>query len=98
MTADREPRDPDGRFLVYAWTPTGLLLNLDQARLGHGKAREIWLNVARSGEIAAAVFDAHRAGRGLWAPAGDTNPCALTVTVIAGGRAPPRRTVTVAAW
>ena len=70
VTADREPRDPDGRFLVYAWTPTGLLLNLDQARLGYAKAREIWPNVARSGEIAAAVFDAHRAGRGLWGACG----------------------------
>jgi micrococcal nuclease len=70
VTADREPRDPDGRFLVYAWTPTGIFLNLDQARLGYAKAREIWPNVARSGEIAAAVFDAHRAGRGLWGACG----------------------------
>jgi endonuclease YncB( thermonuclease family) len=70
VTADRLARDPDDRFLVYAWTPTGALVNLDQARLGYAKAREVWPNVARSGEIAAAVFDAHRAGRGLWGSCG----------------------------
>jgi micrococcal nuclease len=70
VTADRQARDPYDRYLVYAWTRDGTLVNLDQARLGYAKALEVWPNDAYAAAIGAAVADAHQAGRGLWGACG----------------------------
>jgi len=66
VAADRQPKDPYDRYLVYAWTADGTFVNLDQARLGFARALDIPPNDAYAGRIGAAVDEARAHRRGLW--------------------------------
>lgn len=66
---DVQRRDRYGRTLAYAWTAEsgGRLLNLELARSGWVTAVVYPPNVRRIEEIRAAVQDARRSRRGIWA-------------------------------
>ena len=66
VTADVQRRDPYDRFLVYAWTPRGTFVNVEQARLGYARALDIRPNEAYAVPIGAAVAEAQGDRRGLW--------------------------------
>jgi micrococcal nuclease len=64
---DREERDAYGRLLGYVVRRAdGLFVNLELARGGFADVLSIPPNTAHAGELAAAVAEARRDGRGLW--------------------------------
>jgi endonuclease YncB( thermonuclease family) len=66
VTADVQRRDPYDRFLVYAWTPRGAFVNVEQARLGYARALDVRPNEAYAAPVRAAVAEAQGDRRGLW--------------------------------
>jgi micrococcal nuclease len=67
LERDVEARDHYGRLLAYVFRQRdGLFVNLELARLGYARALTIAPNDAHAADVAAAVADARRAGRGLW--------------------------------
>lgn len=71
LERDEEPRDRFDRLLAYVRRAAdGLFVNLELARLGAADALTIEPNTAHEEDIAAAVAEARRAGRGLWGACG----------------------------
>jgi endonuclease YncB( thermonuclease family) len=66
LTADVQRRDPYDRYLVYAWTPRGLFVNLEQARLGYARVLDLRPNEAYAVAIGSAAAEAQGDRRGLW--------------------------------
>ena len=70
VTTDVRANDPAGDWLLYVWTPEGVLLNEALASAGlarpiaPGDNRSFWPAIAQAGEHAA------RRGTGLWAECG----------------------------
>jgi len=68
LERDVEGRDRYGRLLAYVYRlPDGLFVNLSLAADGYARPLTITPNVAYADRFAAAVNDARRARRGLWA-------------------------------
>jgi micrococcal nuclease len=71
LVLDAEPRDDYERLLAYVYRAAdGTFVNLDLATGGFADALRIEPNTAYASDIAAAVADARRAGRGLWGACG----------------------------
>jgi micrococcal nuclease len=67
LARDVEPRDRYGRLLAWVTRePDGLFVNGEIAAGGYARLLVIAPNGARAGEVAAAVADAQRSGRGQW--------------------------------
>jgi endonuclease YncB( thermonuclease family) len=64
--ADAEPTDQYGRSLLFIWTSTGTLVNLDLVEQGYAEAVFIGSNRLYEAEIEAAEDAAQGAGRGIW--------------------------------
>ena len=64
--ADAEPTDQYGRSLLFIWTSTGTLVNLDLVEQGYAEAVFIGGNRLFEAEVEAAEDAAQRAGRGIW--------------------------------
>ena len=63
---DAEPTDQYGRSLLFIWTSTGTLVNLDLVEQGYAEAVFIGGNRLYEAEIEAAEDAAQGAGRGIW--------------------------------
>ena len=71
VTRDAEARDHFGRLLLYVWrADDDRFVNLDLATGGFARPLSIAPNTAHAADVAAAVDDARRAGRGLWSRCG----------------------------
>jgi micrococcal nuclease len=71
LERDVEARDRFDRLLAYVHrSADGLFVNLELARLGAADSLTIEPNTAYEDQIAGAVADARRAGRGLWGACG----------------------------
>jgi len=67
LERDIEPRDAYDRLLAYVYrADDGTFVNLALALGGYARTLSIKPNVAHADELANAVADATRAGRGLW--------------------------------
>jgi len=66
----REARDRYGRLLAYVWLPDGRLFNRLLAEDGYAVPLTIRPNDQLAGTFRAAVADARRAHRGMWAHPG----------------------------
>ena len=63
---DAEPTDQYGRSLLFIWTSTGTLVNLDLVEQGYAEAVFIGGNRLYEAEVEAAEDAAQAAGRGIW--------------------------------
>jgi micrococcal nuclease len=66
MLADAQPTDQYGRSLLFIWTATGTLVNLDLVEQGYAEAVFIGGNRLYEAEVEAAEDAAQDAGRGIW--------------------------------
>jgi len=64
--ADAEPTDQYGRSLLFIWTATGTLVNLDLVEQGYAEAVFIGGNRLYEDQVEAAEDAAQDAGRGIW--------------------------------
>jgi len=64
--ADAEPTDQYGRSLLFIWTATGTLVNLDLVEQGYAEAVFIGGNRLYEEQVEAAEGAAQDAGRGMW--------------------------------
>ena len=64
--ADVEPTDQYGRSLLFIWTATGTLVNLDLVEQGYAEAVFIGQNRLYEDQVEAAEDAAQDAGRGIW--------------------------------
>ena len=64
--ADAEPTDQYGRALLFIWTSTGTLVNLDLVEQGYAEAVFIGGNRLYEEQVEAAEGAAQDAGRGIW--------------------------------
>ena len=64
--ADAEPTDQYGRSLLFIWTTTGNLVNLDLVEQGYAEAVFIGGNRLYEEQVEAAEGAAQDAGRGMW--------------------------------
>ena len=64
--ADAEPSDQYGRSLLFIWTSTGTLVNLDLVEQGYAEAVFIGGNRLYEDQVEAAEDAAQDAGRGIW--------------------------------
>ena len=63
---DVEPTDQYGRSLLFIWTSTGTLVNLQLVEQGYAEAVFIGANRLYEGQVEAAEDAAQDAGRGIW--------------------------------
>ena len=70
LERDVERSDRHGRVLAYVYTPEGEMVNLEMARSGYAVALVYPPNVRHEEAIRAAVEEARREERGLWASGG----------------------------
>ena len=63
---DAEPTDQYGRSLLFIWTATGTLVNLDLVERGYAEAVFIGVNRLYEDQVEAAEDAAQDAGRGIW--------------------------------
>lgn len=66
LAADREPLDRYGRALRYAWTDSGVFVELEMVRTGMGRALLVRPNDAHIVALRAGEAQARQAGRGMW--------------------------------
>jgi micrococcal nuclease len=66
IVADVEPTDQYGRSLLFIWTATGTLVNLDLVEQGYAEAVFIGQNRLYEDQVEAAEDAAQDAGRGIW--------------------------------
>ena len=64
--ADAEPTDQYGRSLLFIWTATGTLVNLDLVEQGYAEAVFIGGNRLYEAQVEAAEDAAQGAGLGIW--------------------------------
>ncbi len=64
--ADAEPTDQYGRSLLFIWTATGTLVNLQLVDQGYAEAVFIGANRLYEDQVEAAEDAAQDAGRGIW--------------------------------
>jgi len=64
--ADAEPTDQYGRSLLFIWTSTGTLVNIDLVEQGYAEAVFIGSNRLYEAEVEAAEDAAQGAGLGIW--------------------------------
>ena len=64
--ADAEPTDQYGRSLLFIWTASGTLVNLDLVEQGYAEAVFIGANRLYEDQVEAAEDSAQDAGRGIW--------------------------------
>lgn len=68
LEADEEDTDRYGRFLRYAYTDDGDMVNLRMVQRGHGEAVLYEPNDAHIERMRRAEREAKEAGRGMWGP------------------------------
>ena len=65
-TTDATPRDENGRWLMYLWTPDGYSVNLGVATEGLVRAALTYNNNRHYSQIAQATEQAYNRNAGLW--------------------------------